>query len=184
MEVSICRTPFSLPLIQTLVATNSASRSLSSLARSPATVSDCPYIGDESIIRPPRVENDLRTSRSGARSGSPAPTSKVCQVPMPMTGRDSPVAGIRLVSIIGFSSACAHAGAAIAAAPAMRRNARRSIGCTFPSPAGPPLSGGRIDPWAQRFHTVTNCSNTFAQLDLKRRKKASTLGSTRALGIP
>jgi hypothetical protein len=66
---------------------------------SPTTDSELPYIGDESITFPPRFTNSRNTSSSGARSEAERPTSNVCQVPRPMTGRSSPEEGMRRVSM-------------------------------------------------------------------------------------
>ena len=63
----------------------------------PTTVSELPYIGDESMTFPPRATNVFSTSSSGARAAGLASTSKVCQVPRPITGIASPDDGIRRV---------------------------------------------------------------------------------------
>src|SRR5262249_41440989 len=76
-----------------LVAMKSFRRSASLAAMSPTTSSDCPYMGDESMRRPPSSTNAPSTSSSGVRSAEVDPTSKVCQVPRPTTGIVSPVEG-------------------------------------------------------------------------------------------
>src|SRR5437867_11556719 len=58
-DCSICATPASRPLVQTLVARNSLSVIASSDARSPTTDSAAPYIGDESTTRPPQLDEAL-----------------------------------------------------------------------------------------------------------------------------
>src|SRR5581483_10846092 len=92
-DSSICRMPASRPLVQTLVAKKRFFCTPSSAARSPATVSDRPYIGEESRTVPPARTNSWSTARSGSRAALVAPTSKVCQVPRPMAGSSSPVFG-------------------------------------------------------------------------------------------
>src|ERR671925_458985 len=91
--------PASRPLVQTLVARNSCLCTLNSAARSPATVSDLPYIGDESMTLPPERTNSRNTSLIGSRADFPGPTSKVCHVPRPTTGKDSAVFGIGFLMI-------------------------------------------------------------------------------------
>src|SRR6185295_4732088 len=86
-DSSICAIPSFRPLVQTFVAMNSFSRSPSFTASSPATASERPYIGDESSTRPPSATKSESTSSSRFRSLSAEPTSNVCHVPMPMTGR-------------------------------------------------------------------------------------------------
>jgi hypothetical protein len=83
-----------------------------------------PYIGDESISVPPRSKNTLSTCARWSRRAASAPTLKVIQEPMPITGTCSPVAGIALVKI-GPIAAFAKRGPRAAGAPSMARNARR-----------------------------------------------------------
>src|SRR3989442_1010221 len=85
-DCSICATPVSRPLVQTLVARNNVSVIARSVARSPTTDSAAPYIGEESTTRPPSSAKRWRTSLSGARSVAEAPTSKVRHVPSPTAG--------------------------------------------------------------------------------------------------
>ena len=95
-EFSICCTPASLPLVQTLVARNALAWAFDSASRSPTTCSDEPYMGEESIVLPPASNRTRRTSLNGLRAAASAPTSKVCQVPRPTIGNSSPVFGIGL----------------------------------------------------------------------------------------
>ena len=83
-ESSIWAMPLLRPDVQTLVAMNSFDRMPSVSITSPATCSDGPYIGDESITRAPSVTNSRSTSASGGR----------CHVPRPMTGICSPEEGM------------------------------------------------------------------------------------------
>src|SRR6266536_128560 len=100
MERSIERVPFSLPRVQTFVATKSPpvgrTRPVASLSRipsvavrSPITSSAWPYMGDESITRPPSLTKSERTSSSCRRVSDVRSTSKVCHVPRPITGKPS-----------------------------------------------------------------------------------------------
>src|SRR5882724_4691982 len=93
-DCSIWATPASRPLVHTLVARKRRSATPTWGARSPTTVSAVPYIGDESITRPPSSTKRRRTSASGARSAAAVPTSNVCQVPSPTVGTFSPLEGM------------------------------------------------------------------------------------------
>src|SRR5688572_30919981 len=115
--------PASRPLVQTLVAMKSLSRRPSSAASSPTTLSARPYIGEESTMRPPSSTNRCSTWRSGARA-APAATSKVCQVPSPITGTVSLDDGI--ARRIGRPRAPLAPPAAPAAAISARRARRES----------------------------------------------------------
>src|SRR3990172_3184364 len=99
-DSSICRIPASFPLVQTLVARKRFLCAFNSPARSPTTVSDRPYIGEESTTLPPSLMNSPSTWRKGPRSAAIGPTSKVCQVPSPITGSYSPVREIGLFIIV------------------------------------------------------------------------------------
>jgi len=88
-----------------------------------------PYIGDESIRRPPPRKKARITSAHSSRSSGSSPTLKVIQVPRPTTGIRSPLDGIGLVR--GSARAKAVSGrSAAAAAPAATapRRARRVRG--------------------------------------------------------
>src|SRR2546422_731287 len=125
-DCSICATPASRPLVQTLVARNSLSVIARSAARSPTTDSAAPYIGEESTTRPPSSARSFRTSRSGARSVGDAPTSKVRHVPSPTAGIVSPLDGMGRARGAGE----ALAGAGRAAAAAISRSHPRHEGTT------------------------------------------------------
>src|SRR5215831_17285077 len=53
-----------------------------------------PYIGDESIIRPPPAKKLRMTSAEASRATLSLPTLNVIQLPSPTTGRASPLDGI------------------------------------------------------------------------------------------
>ena len=83
-DVSICAMPSSRPLVHTLVAMKSLSRTPSSAMRSPATDSELPYIGEESTTPWPAAAKMRTTSRSRSRSAESLPASNVCHVPRPI----------------------------------------------------------------------------------------------------
>ena len=58
------------------------------------TACDEPYIGEESIIRPPARKNARMTAAHSSRSSGSSPTLKVIQLPSPTTGSCSPLEGI------------------------------------------------------------------------------------------
>ena len=95
-ELSIWAMPLSRPEVQTFVAMKRLDRI--DAVRSPATSSERPYIGEESMTLPPAETNSRRTSTRGARADGDEPVSNVCQVPRPMTGIGSPEEGTRRVS--------------------------------------------------------------------------------------
>src|SRR6202795_4400789 len=84
-----------LPLVHTLVATNSFARTLSSDASCPVTDSDDPYIGELSTTRAPRPTKVLGVSLAWAISPAWPATSNTCHVPRPIAGTDSPAFGMR-----------------------------------------------------------------------------------------
>src|SRR4051812_29074949 len=53
-----------------------------------------PYMGEESTTDPPLPNNVRSTSANGDHSSEDDPTSKVCQVPHPITGSGSPDEGM------------------------------------------------------------------------------------------
>ena len=59
-------------------------------SNSPNSRSARPYIGDESIKPPPAAKKRRSNSRRDAMASGSSPTSKVSQVPNPMTGMVSP----------------------------------------------------------------------------------------------
>ena len=63
---------------------------------------DEPYIGDESIIRPPAAKKARTTSTQASRAAASLPTLKVIQLPRPTTGSASPLEGMR--RIIGVAA--------------------------------------------------------------------------------
>ena len=122
--------PACWPRVQTLVARKSESRSLSLVRRSPMTCSARPYMGEESMTRPPSFTKALRTSASGADCARS--TSKVCHVPNPMTGSFSPDEGIERISIVADSFLLCAPTAPIgqrqlAAIPPIKRAASRRV---------------------------------------------------------
>ena len=112
---------------------------LPSLAR-PYPITSCeePYIGEESIIRPPASKKLRITSAQASRATRSLPTLKVIQLPNPTTGNASPLDGIGRVSR-GFGWADPSIGRSAVPAPSAsseRRTLRRSTSgklCTAPS---------------------------------------------------
>src|SRR3546814_1993547 len=62
-----------------------------------------PYIGEQSIPRPPRSKKVRSTSARASRKRRSSPTLKVIQEPMPITGTASPLDG--MARVIGAASA-------------------------------------------------------------------------------
>jgi len=60
----------------------------------PSTSSLLSYMGDESTSLPPAAKKPRSTSARTARAAASAPASKASQVPRPMAGSFSPLAGI------------------------------------------------------------------------------------------
>src|SRR5262252_4980420 len=71
--------------------------------RSPITSSARPYIGDESIVRPPSFTNSDKTSSSCLRISALRSTSNALHVPRPITGSFSPEEGMMRVRIADVS---------------------------------------------------------------------------------
>jgi hypothetical protein len=69
-----------------------------SLARPcPITFCEEPYMGEESIRRPPAAKKARMTSAQLSRASGSLPTLKVIQDPRPTIGKASPVEGIGFV---------------------------------------------------------------------------------------
>ncbi len=136
IERSMDSIPRSLPCVQTLVARKSLSWIPSVSARSPITCSARPYIGDESITRPPSFTKSDKTSSSSFRLSGARSTSNVRHVPNPITGSFSPDEGIARINILddSFAARAAPLGrnnpAALAAIK--RAASRRVIGSILP----------------------------------------------------
>src|SRR5205823_2598742 len=96
---------------------------------SPMTSCDEPYIGDESIRRPPAAKKARITSAHCARAAASRPTLKVIQLPRPTAGTRSPLEGIKRSRSAGTALGCASTGHARAAphAASRRKHCRRSI---------------------------------------------------------
>src|SRR5882724_6063704 len=62
------------------------------------TACEEPYIGEESIMRPPAAKKLRMISAQAMRASSSSPTLKVTQLPSPITGKASPVEGTGLVT--------------------------------------------------------------------------------------
>src|SRR6201997_2171310 len=107
-ERSIDSIPLCLPRVQTLVARNSFSRIPSADVSSPITSSARPYMGEESITRPPSFSKTDRTNSSRLRISAVRSTSNALHVPRPITGSFSPEEGMVRVSIAD-NSICAFA---------------------------------------------------------------------------
>src|SRR5215207_5875864 len=103
-DSSIWAGPFEPDRVHTLSAEKSSGGLPRTARPSPTTDCDDPYIGEESIKRPPLAKKLCMTSAREARASASSPTLKVIQVPRPTRGRASPDDGIGLV-IIG--PACA-----------------------------------------------------------------------------
>jgi hypothetical protein len=136
--------PASRPWVQTLVARKALSRVPAAASRSPTTPSDLPYIGELSITEPPASNSTFSTSARGCRSAGAGPTSKVCQVPQPITPSGSPLDVMARVCMRGNglgAALCACSGAtascAATAAPRRRKRARWML-------AGSPCSLGQV----------------------------------------
>jgi hypothetical protein len=119
-EASICAGPPAPEPIQTLSAEKTFAAPIF-LSPSPITGCDEPYIGEESIMRPPAAKNARITSAHDARAAGSLPTLKVIQLPSPTSGRASPLDGIGRFNTAG-AAAEGPASAALAIDP---RNVRR-----------------------------------------------------------
>ncbi len=103
---SICQIPVRLPGIQTLVAENRFSVLLICFKPAPITSCEDEYMGEESIMPPPRSKKACITRNTFSRLLRTAPASKVSQLPRPITGISTPVDGTtRLMMPCGFSDA-------------------------------------------------------------------------------
>src|SRR5215216_314256 len=135
-DASICAGPLPPEEIQTLSAENTGC--VPSLLKPwPITFCEDPYIGEESIIRPPAAKNARMTSAQELRATLSLPTLKVIQLPSPTSGSASPLDGIGLVRT---AACCAAAiGESMAAAPVAAkacnnpRRLRSGTVCIHPS---------------------------------------------------
>ena len=82
-------------------------------------------MGEESTMPPPASRKAAMTARHSARSSGSSPTLKVIQLPIPIAGTGSPVAGMRLA---GGSAAEAPSAGAASRAPPPTSTARRVSG--------------------------------------------------------
>src|SRR2546426_1878013 len=73
------------------------------------TAWDEPYIGDESMRRPPSWKKACMTAAHSSRSSGSSPTLKVIQLPRPTTGIFSPLDGIG--SVVGVAGGGGGGGA-------------------------------------------------------------------------
>jgi len=122
-DPSICRRPADVDEIHTLSAENNPLGRARFARPCPITSCEEPYIGDESISRPPAAKKARMTSAQLSRASASLPTLKVIQDPRPTIGNASPLEGIALVS----NAPCwpgATEGQAMAAAP---HNSRRRV---------------------------------------------------------
>src|ERR1700741_1992101 len=97
IDRSICSMPSCLPVVHTLVATNVSPCCGRIASRSPTTSSALPYMGEESITRPPAPNNSSSTLPRWPWAAASRPTSKPSHVPHPMTGKGCDVEGTRRV---------------------------------------------------------------------------------------
>src|SRR4051812_45579052 len=95
-DSSIWAAPRAPDETQTLSAANTLAAAPNRLSPSPTTGCDEPYIGDESISRPPNSKNAFITSAQASRATRSLPTLNVIQVPRPTLGSASPLDGIAL----------------------------------------------------------------------------------------
>src|SRR3989442_15875502 len=72
------------------------------------TAWDEPYIGDESMRRPPSWKKACMTAAHSSRSSGSSPTLKVIQLPRPTTGIFSPLDGIG--SVVGVAGGAGGGG--------------------------------------------------------------------------
>ena len=131
--------------VQTLSAENRPGGSPSFLMPCPMTACDDPYMGEESIRRPPASKKARITSAQASRAAGSSPTLKVIQLPSPTMGTASPLDGIGLVRSGPCRVAPAEGRRSAARAPtaprepnSMRRSTDgdRGIGCWPPWVAG------------------------------------------------
>ena len=101
---------------------------LSLLRPYPITFWDEPYMGEESIRRPPESKKARITCAQASRAIGSLPTLKVIQLPSPTTGSSSPVEGIGLPSTRACrEDASCGRNSAEAAVPAKPRSSRRRL---------------------------------------------------------
>src|ERR671928_11693 len=96
------------------------------------TACDDPYMGEESIRRPPAPKKARITSAQASRATGSSPTLKVIQLPSPTSGKGSPLDGIGFVSGAACWAAAiaGRTSAAVPAAAAPASSARRLKGGT------------------------------------------------------
>ena len=102
------------------------------------TVSEYPYMGEESIIAPPRSKKPRNTGTSDAAAAVSGGTLNVIQLPTPIEGSASPVPGMgRMIAARPCARASSDQNGAVAAAAtaaSMRRRrgeARRAFIARF-----------------------------------------------------
>src|SRR6266480_1031066 len=129
-EASIWSGPRAPEEIQTLSAENTLGGPLSLVRPYPITFWDEPYMGEESIRRPPESKNARITCAQASRATASSPTLKVIQLPSPTAGSSSPVEGIGLLSTRACweDASCGRNSAATPAAAKARSSRRRLSG--------------------------------------------------------
>src|ERR671937_296805 len=114
--------------IQTLSVEKRPGGGVSLVRPYPTTFWDEPYMGEESIRRPPESKKAPITCAQASRAIGSLPTLKVIQLPSPTAGSTSPVEGIGLTSTRACweDASCAwdSAEALVAASP---RSSRRRL---------------------------------------------------------
>src|SRR6266567_7661694 len=85
-------------------------------------------MGEESIIAPPRSKNVPSTGTSAAAAPVSGGTLKVIQLPTPIAGSTSPVAGIARVMGVDACAEASRGHIGSAEAASARRNRRRLEG--------------------------------------------------------
>jgi hypothetical protein len=89
------------------------------------TSCDDPYIGDESMSRPPAPKKARMTSAHASRAAVSSPTLNVIHVPSPTTGISSPDDGMRRVD--GWRPCCAKSARGQSMAANAPRARRRTV---------------------------------------------------------
>src|SRR5215831_8414739 len=129
-EASIWSGPREPEEIQTLSAENKFGGPLSLVRPYPITFWDEPYMGEESIRRPPESKKAPITCAQASRAIGSLPTLKVIQLPSPTAGSSSPVEAIGLsrTRACWEDASCGRNSGAAPIAAKMRSSRRRLSG--------------------------------------------------------
>src|SRR5215831_789484 len=127
-EASIWSGPRAPEEIQTLSAENRLGGPWSLVRPYPITFWDEPYIGEESIRRPPESKNARITCAQASRATGSLPTLKVNQLQSPTAGSSSPVEGIGFLRTrAGWEDVSCGQKSAEAPVAAKARSSRRRL---------------------------------------------------------